>query len=139
MYCTSIGIQLPHADKQHKPFVPPGTEKLSTCASVLTIAGTSRMSCASTAIVKPNIPQNPFEAAREPGYCAILQFSSIKWLWADRNACLQHHYVPYKAVHRVLGWTQHRIFTLDATQGAIQCVSVSSTDEACTSRPINGQ
>jgi hypothetical protein len=63
MYCTRIDIQLPRTDEQHEAIVRPGTDELSTGASVPTIAGSSCMSCGSTAAVNPNIPQNPFKGS----------------------------------------------------------------------------
>jgi hypothetical protein len=61
MYCTCIGIHLPHTDMQHESTIRPGTEKPSNCPSALTTAGTGCMSCESTATVNPNIPENPFK------------------------------------------------------------------------------
>jgi hypothetical protein len=57
MYCTCIGIQLPHIGKQREPIVRSSTEKPSTAVNVLTIPETSCMSYASTATFNPNIRQ----------------------------------------------------------------------------------
>jgi hypothetical protein len=85
MYCTCSDTQLPHTGKHHEPTVRPSTEKLSAGASVLTIAETGRISCASTATIKPNIPQNLF---KDSAQAQILRNPPIlidKWLWVDEN------------------------------------------------------